>query len=111
MPSENLNMEELTDERRQAIENSIRTISLDELKALGDKLFPFLDHPWREKYYSFLTENANCTFHHATTRDGIHFVYCQEKDQGIWFLPGSGRGPLQETGRKIFKAIVASGKP
>lgn len=111
MPSENLNMEELTDERRKGIEESIRTIGLVELKALGDELFPYLDHPWHQRYFSFLNENAGCTFYYAKTRDRLHFVYCQEKDEGMWFLGDSGRGPLQEKGRKIFKEIIERKKP
>lgn len=110
MPSENLNMEELTDERRKAIEESIHTISVDELKALGDEMFPYLDHPWHQTYFNFITENAGSTFHHATTRDGIHIIYCHDKDQGIWFISGSGRGPLQEKGRRILKTIVEGKK-
>ena len=110
MPSEYLNMEEITDERRKGIEESIRAISLDELKALGEELFPYLDHPWRQRFFEFVNENAGSNFYYAITRDRIHFIYCQEKDAGMWFS-GSGRGPLQATGRKIFKAILDGRKP
>jgi len=46
MPFETINMEEITEARRKAIAGSIRTISLEELKALGERLFPAVDHPW-----------------------------------------------------------------
>ena len=45
MPSENLNMEEVTQERRKSIAASIRPIAMDELKTLGNDLFPTFDHP------------------------------------------------------------------
>jgi hypothetical protein len=106
MPSENLNMDELTEERRKALAETIRTISVEELKALGEGLFPYHDHPWREKFFGFITENASATFHHATTNDRIHIIYCHAKDKGMWFLPGSGMGPLQANGLKIMKEIV-----
>jgi hypothetical protein len=106
MASDNLNMEELTEERRRAIEASIRVISVDELKQLGAELFPYLDHPFRGKYDTFIEENAGATFHHAATHDHVHIIYCSTKDKGMWFLPGSGMGPLQAKGLKILKEIV-----
>ena len=50
-------MEEITKARRKAIAESIRTISAEELKALGEKLFPGVDHSWREKFFAFINEN------------------------------------------------------
>ena len=49
MLSENLNMDELNQERRKAIA-PIRTISFEELKTLGERLFPFVGDPWRDKF-------------------------------------------------------------
>ena len=106
MPFDTFDMEEITEGRRKAIAASIRTIGVEELKALGEQLFPGVDHPWREKYFGFLTENAGVTFHHATAHDGVQVVYCPEKDKGIWFMPGSGMGPMQPKGRGILKQIV-----
>jgi len=106
MSLDNLNMEELTDERRKAITESIDTVSVEKLKELGEELFPYHDHPWRETYYNFLAENAGATFYHATTQDRVHIVYCHAKEKGMWFIPGSGMGPLQEKGLKILKKIV-----
>ena len=85
---------------------SIRTISIEELKALGERLFPFAGDPWREKFFAFLDENPGATFHHATAHDGVQVVYCPAKDKGIWFMPGIGMGPMQPKGRAILKQIV-----
>lgn len=106
MKPENLNMEEITEARRQAMAASIRTISLEELKALGEKLFPYVGDAWREKYFAFLDENPGATFHHATSHDGVQFVYCNAKDKGLWFLPKKGMGPMQPKGLAILKQIV-----
>jgi hypothetical protein len=106
MATENLNMDEITDARRKAIAESIETISVEKLKALGDELFPNFDHPWREKFLGFVSENADATFHHATTQDRVHIIYCNAREKGIWFLPGSGVGPLQPKGLNILKQIV-----
>lgn len=106
MEPENLNMDEITEARRIAIAESIHKLSLEELKAVGEKLFPFYDHPWREKFFAFVKENDSATFYHATTHDGVNVIYCPAKDQGIWFLPDSGMGPLQPKGLGILKQIV-----
>ena len=106
MPFDTFDMEEITEGRRKAIAASIRTISIEELKALGERLFPGADHPWREKYFGFLNENASATFYHATTHDSVQIIYCHGKDKGMWFLPGTGMGPMQPKGLGILKQIV-----
>ena len=99
-------MDDLTEARRQAIAESIQAIGAEELKTLGEGLFPMHDHPWREKFFTFISENAGATFHHATTHDRVHIIYCHAQDRGMWFLPGSGMGPMQPKGLGILKQIV-----
>ena len=106
MRSEMINIVELTEDRRQAIAKSIRTISLEELKALGERLFPTVENPWRDQFLGFLTENAGATFYHGSTHDNVQVIYCPAKDKGIWFKPGIGMGPMQAKGRGILKQIV-----
>lgn len=106
MSYEDFNTDNLTEARTEAIRDSIHPITLPELKALGESLFPSAEHPWREKYFSFLNENADKTFHHAVTHDRVHVLYCPAQEKGMWFLPGSGMGPLQAKGLKILKKIV-----
>jgi hypothetical protein len=106
MTPENLNMEEITGARRKAIAGSIRAIGVEELKALGERLFPLVDHPWREKFFGFIAENPGATIYHATAHDGVQFIYCPARDKGMWFLPGTGMGPMQPKGLAILKQIV-----
>src|SRR5437867_12167432 len=109
MPFEKFVLESLDKERRNGIANSIGTISVEGRKRLGGELFRFADDPWRETFFRFIAENAGATFHHAVTSDGVNIVYCRDKDKGMWFLPGSGMGPLQATGRQIMKEMIAGG--
>jgi hypothetical protein len=106
MALEKFDLNNLDKERRKAIANSIRTISIEELKALGDQIFRFADDPWREAFFAFIAGNPGATFHHAVMSDGVNIVYCRDKDKGIWFLPGSGLGPLQATGRKAMTEAI-----
>lgn len=106
MPFETVNLDEITEARRKAVAASIRTISIEELRALGEQLFPFVADAWREQYFAFLDLNPGATFHHGTAHDGVQFIYCLAKDKGIWFLPKSGMGPMQPRGRAIFKKII-----
>jgi hypothetical protein len=48
---------EITEARRKAVAQSIRTISPEELKKLGDELFAFPDHPWREKFFQLIADS------------------------------------------------------
>ncbi|MGH8046862.1 MAG: hypothetical protein ACREKL_06420 [Chthoniobacterales bacterium] len=102
-------MDTITEERRRAISASIRSISADEAKALGEKLFPYHDDPWREAFFEFLAQNPHAGFHRATTNDGVEILYCHEKCKGIWFVPGSGAGPLQAAGLAIMNQAVLGG--
>lgn len=107
MERDKFDLETITEGRRKSIEATIAPISTDALKALGEKLFPYFDHPWRQLFLDFVTENAGSTFTHATTHDGVEIIYCDDKDKGIWFMQSSGVGPLTARGLAIMKAIVA----
>jgi hypothetical protein len=98
--------ETLTKERIDAMAKSIRTISIDELKKLGEQLFPYHGDVWRDAFFKFLAENQSATYHHAVTHDGVNLLYCRSADKGIWFLPGSGLGPLQPKGRAAMKKLT-----
>ena len=104
MEPENVDIESITDARRKAIEQTIEPIGTDELKSLGEKLFPFLDHPWRNTYFQFLEDNSGSTFYHATTNDQVEIIYCPDKKKGIWFVRRGGMGPLQAKGIGILNA-------
>ena len=106
MPFDTINMEEITKARRKAIAESIRTISVEELKALGERLFPIIDDPWRERFFDFISEYSGATFYHAATHDGVELIYCHGKEKGMWFMPGTGMGPMQPKGLGILKQIV-----
>jgi hypothetical protein len=103
---EQFNFEKLTEERRNSLARTVRPISGPELKALGDELFKHIDDPWRDAYLEFIDSNPGASFYHATTSDGVHLLYCRDRDRGIWFLPGQGKGPLQESGRRTMKELI-----
>ena len=106
MEPEDLDIESITAERRKAIEKTIKPIGVEELKSLGEKLFPFFDHPWRQTFFQFVEENGGSMFYHATTHDQVDIIYCPDKEKGLWFLRGGGAGPLQAKGLQILKEIV-----
>lgn len=106
MPFETFDLENLNKDRMKAIAKSIRTIDADELKKTGGEIFRYAEDPWREKFFGFIDEHPGATFHHAVTSDGYNIIYCRDKDKGMWFLPGSGMGPLQEKGRKAMKEMI-----
>ncbi len=106
MPFERFDLETLNKERRRAIAKSIRSTSVEELKKLGEEIFRYADDPWRATFFQFLAANSGATFHHAITSDGVNIVYCRSEDKGMWFLPGTGMGPLQASGRQIMKEMI-----
>lgn len=106
MSFDKIDLESLNEQRRKSIAKTIRPVPEDELKTLGEELFPFVDDPWRQVYFQFVAENRGSTFHHAQTDDGVHILYCHDRDKGMWFLPGTGKGPLLARGRQAMKEII-----
>ena len=92
--------------RRKAIAKSIRIISVEELKKLGEEIFDSPDRPWRETFLSVVTENPGATFYHALAGEGVILLYARANDKGLWYLPGSGLGPLPEGGRQMMKEAI-----
>ena len=103
-----LNIEQIMQDRRKAVEKSIQRISLQELRTLVTTLFPIESHPWNQAFRTFLNESAGDTFYQATTDDNIHIVYCSTKEKGLWYIPEKGVGILQSRGLKIMKEVAAA---
>jgi hypothetical protein len=101
--------EAIDNERRKAIAKSIRTISVEELKKLGEEIFDSPDRPWRQAFLSLAAENPGATFYHAYAGEGVIFLYSRDDDKGLWYLPGSGLGPLSAGGRQIMKEAIKAG--
>jgi len=107
MPFEKFNdIEHVRDERRQAINKTIKTISVEDLKKIGEEVFHDADEPWRDTFFQLITENTGAAFHHAITSEGIVVLYYRDKDKGLWYLPGTGKGPLGPNGRQMMKEAI-----
>ena len=106
MPFDTFDIDSVNEERRKSIAKSIRLASVEELKRLGDEVFHDLDDPWRETFFQFIEQHSHTTIHHATSADGIHFLYSRDEDRGIWFLPRSGKGKLSARGRQMMKEAI-----
>ena len=104
--SDSLDINSIMEARRKAVEKTIRSIGAADLTALIDEIFPYFDDPWRHRFAEFVQENGGSSFYHATTNDPLHILYCSTKDKGIWYVPGSGVGILQQRGLDILKNAV-----
>ena len=99
--------EELWKERRKAVQESLRVISIDELKEMArEHDEEFLDDPSRDEFLRLMSEHPHGCFYHAVPQDGIEIVYCRDAYFGIWFLSGSGMGPLDTNGKRIMKEAI-----
>src|SRR5262249_6392422 len=107
MPFEKFDLENRDKERRKAIAKSIRIISVEELKKLGEEMFNDPDRPWRETFVQFIAEHPEASFYHASAGEGVVFVYSRDGDKGLWYLPGSGLGPLSQAGRRVMEEASA----
>jgi hypothetical protein len=104
-----VDIDTISRERRKAITKSIRIISVEELKKLGEEIFDDPGRPWRQTFLQLIAENPGATFYQADAGEGVIFLYCRDVDKGLWYLPGSGIGPLSEGGRRLMKEAIEAG--
>src|SRR6266508_3084317 len=104
-----VDVETIDKQRRKAITKSIRIISIEELKKLGEEMFDEPDRPWRQPFLEFIADHPRTTFHRASVGDSFVFLYSRDGDKGLWYLPGSGIGPLSEGGRQLMRDAIAAG--
>ena len=102
-----MDFETLQEERRHAVQESVRPINIDELKNVA-KQHPdeFQGDPWRDKFLRLIAEQPHATFYRAVPQDDAEVFYCHEADFGIWVIPGSGMGPLDATGKRLMKEAI-----
>jgi hypothetical protein len=106
MKPENLDLNEILKARSDAAKKSLRTISVPEIEALTEVIFPDADHPWLEKIWEVVSDPTSGTFHHAVLDDHIEVLYCHDKNIGLWFIPGIGKGPLLPNHLKAMRQVV-----
>lgn len=94
--------------RRAMAKKTIRPVTLDELKQLGEKRFPVVTDPWCERYNNFLREHASEKFYRAEVQAGFEVVYCRDSEKAMWFLPEKGMGIVQPRGLQMLREIVDS---
>ncbi|HKR54058.1 MAG TPA: hypothetical protein VJR93_06905 [Chthoniobacterales bacterium] len=101
---------ELLEERRKAIQKSVRPIGVDELtKIAREHDDEFVNNPARDELQRLVAEHPHGSFFHALAQPDVEILYCRDADFGIWLVPGSGIGALDETGKNAMKEAIKGG--
>jgi hypothetical protein len=101
-----VDIETLMEERRRAVQESLQSISVAELREIVKELSDFEGDPWQENFLRLIEAHPQESFYRAVTKEGAIVVYCPTEDTGIWVLPGSGMGPLPEQGKRHMKEAI-----
>ena len=73
-----VDIETLQQERRQAVHQSLREITLEELKkVVNESLSDFEGDPWQTNFLRIIEEHPQGSFYHAVTREGALLLYCR----------------------------------
>jgi hypothetical protein len=108
-----VSMETVSEQRRTAIQQSLQSITVAELRKLVRDLSDFEGDPWQQNFLRVIEAHPQGSFYRAVTQEGITILYCPEEDAGIWVLPGSGMGPMPEEGKQHVRealGLPSSGK-
>ena len=103
-----VDMETVSEERRKAIHGSLGTMSLVELHQLVKELSDFEGDPSQENFVRVIEAHPEASFYRAVTQEGAIILYCPGENSGVWFLPGSGMGPLPEEAKRHMKEAIAA---
>jgi hypothetical protein len=101
-------METVSEERRKAILESLQTMTLAELRSLVKELADFEGDPWQQNFVQAIETHPEESFYRAVTQEGAIILYCPGEDTGVWFLPGSGMGPLPEQAKHHMREAIAA---
>src|SRR5258708_8282743 len=101
-----VDIDKIDDDRRKNVIKSIRIINVEELNKLAEEIFQSPDDPWKQTLLQLIAENPGATFCHADAGEDVIFLYCREVDKGLWFLTGSGMGPLPAQARQMLKKPI-----
>jgi HPt (histidine-containing phosphotransfer) domain-containing protein len=102
-----VDIEALQEVRRKHIRESLRSISIEELRKLAkEHEDEFVNDPWRDKLLRLIEERPQASFYHAAPQENVVVIYCRDEDFGLWILPGSGMGPLPEDGKRHVKEAL-----
>jgi hypothetical protein len=103
-----VDMETLSKERRKSLQETLQSMSVADLRQLVKELSDFEGDPWQEKFLRVIHMHPEESFYRAVTQEGAIILYCPGEDAGVWFLPGSGMGPLPEEAKRHMKEAIAA---
>jgi len=102
-----MNIDAIQEERRDAVQHSVRAITSDELKKLVKAhLSNFEGDPWQENFLRIMEQHPKGSFYHAVTNEGAIVIYSRDEDAGVWVLPGSALGPLPDQAKRHVREAV-----
>ncbi|MEO5916761.1 MAG: hypothetical protein ABIS50_21215 [Luteolibacter sp.] len=93
--------------RKVMVQKTIRTVTLDELKKLGEVRFPIVTDPWCVRYNDFLAAHPDADYFIAQSPEHAEVIYCRDSGKGVWFLPDKGMGVIQPNGLRLLAEITA----
>ena len=103
-----VDMQTVSEERQKVIQGSLETMSVADLRQLVKELSDFEGDPWRENFVGVIEAHPEASFYRAVTQEGAVILYCPGEDTGVWFLPGSGMGPLPEQAKRHMREAMAA---
>src|SRR4030095_16108147 len=98
-----VDMETLSEERRRAVQESLQSMSVAELRKVVKEVSDFEGDPCRENFVSVIEAHPEASFYRAVTQEGAIILYCPGDETGVWFLPGSGMGPPVTRGQTTYE--------
>ena len=99
---------ELWEERLKAVQESLETIGVDEIKKIAKEHEDELADAWRAEFLRLITEQPQAGVYRAVPQKDAVVYYRRDVDFGVWVLAGSGMGPLDGNGKRLMQEAIAN---
>jgi hypothetical protein len=99
--------EELWEERRKSVHDSLATITVDELKKIvKEHEEEFVENPARDEFLRLMAEQPQASYYTAVPQKDVVVYYCRDAEFGVWVVAGSGIGHLDAHGKRLMKEAM-----
>jgi hypothetical protein len=99
---------ELREERLKAVQESLETLSKDDIQKIVKEHQDELTDEWRAEFLRHFTEPPQSTVYRAVPQKDLVVYYRRDPDFGVWVQASGAMGPLDDGSKHIMNEAIES---
>lgn len=98
--------EELREERLKAVQESLESISMDDIQKIAKEHQDELADEWRAEFLRLMTQKPLGNVYRAVPQKNATVYYRRDADFGVWVLASGAIGPLDDSDKRLMKQAI-----